>query len=389
MWKILQPALCAHGTCNHMDGGAERTLHNVNRLSYDPLHNYRTVDVDAWAEQWFGKLATMDTTSPEYQDIGSTIARQLGMNVDERATDANDLSYYMTQLRLLGKQNPYTADSQLVDERERYTEWGQRQARGMMVARQLVRNTLKDADSYATFRLEQEHAGTDYLTGVLNRRGLIQHLRDLFRLTADAQRQSATGEILGPIRLTHLYGDVNQLKWINDTLGHHVGDVVIAETASKTQGLFRRTEAPIIYREGGDEFGAIFANVSEAEADALTSRIIQRQVDKINSERYRQAMQTVTRKVNALKGNGHKMRTEVREYRPAATGTLAERDIRHILYIQGEPIIDLYDIVTFAVGAKSGYVNNLDDVEELRRGAESTMRGAKRVFQSMIGLPPE
>lgn len=65
--------------------------------------------------------------------------------------------------------------------------------------------------------------------------------------------------------------DINNLKVINDTLGHHVGDEAIRATARIMARELKSASG--VYRVGGDEFSAVYLNVDEdtvaAEAAAL------------------------------------------------------------------------------------------------------------------------
>src|SRR5262249_45760296 len=162
------------------------------------------------------------------------------------------------------------------------------------ISRQIVRNILDDAERYAAYRVEEERGGTDYLTGALNRYGLDQRLNDLYSVTNLPRRRDVSGEQLPPVTLAHFYCDRNNLKWVNDNLGHHVGDKLIIGTASRLRELFRQTESPIIYRQGGDEFGIVLSNVDAKETAAITRRIVELQIRKVTGEQYRKSMQAIT-----------------------------------------------------------------------------------------------
>ncbi len=82
---------------------------------------------------------------------------------------------------------------------------------------------------------------TDDLTGLYNRRG--------FFTLADKQLKIVNRQKMGVFML---YIDLNDLKVINDTLGHKEGDVALTDTADILKENFR--EADIIARIGGDEF---------------------------------------------------------------------------------------------------------------------------------------
>ena len=82
---------------------------------------------------------------------------------------------------------------------------------------------------------------TDALTGLHNRRS--------FFLLADQQLKLAR-RTQSPCYL--LFADLDGLKRINDTLGHEMGDRVIADAAQILKQTFRH--ADIVARLGGDEF---------------------------------------------------------------------------------------------------------------------------------------
>lgn len=106
----------------------------------------------------------------------------------------------------------------------------------------------------------QEMSITDELTGRLNRRG--------FLLMAEQQLKAARR---GENKLYLLYADLDNMKWINDTLGHEEGDAALRETATLLAATFR--ESDIIARLGGDEFVALLAAGPEnADRERITER---------------------------------------------------------------------------------------------------------------------
>jgi diguanylate cyclase (GGDEF)-like protein len=100
----------------------------------------------------------------------------------------------------------------------------------------------------------------DDLTGLQNRRALIDHL--------DARM--AAGQP-GPV--SALYLDLDRLKTINDYLGHNVGDWFIRVLAERLQ---RGTgDASVIARLGGDEFVVVPASpMSVVEAEKLADQLL-------------------------------------------------------------------------------------------------------------------
>ena len=101
---------------------------------------------------------------------------------------------------------------------------------------------------------------TDDLTRLYNRRG--------FLLLAEQQLKRAH-RMKGNALL--LFGDVDSLKNINDTLGHAQGDLALADIAGVLKETFR--ESDIVARLGGDEFVVLVQDAVEEGAQAVISRV--------------------------------------------------------------------------------------------------------------------
>lgn len=103
-------------------------------------------------------------------------------------------------------------------------------------------------------------ASHDALTGLFNRQYLRQELE---RMVARAARGSPGGALL--------FIDLDQLKYINDKLGHGTGDRLLTETA----GLMKRhtREGDLLARYGGDEFVVLLYNSNEEGARIVAENL--------------------------------------------------------------------------------------------------------------------
>jgi len=116
--------------------------------------------------------------------------------------------------------------------------------------------------SYEINKLEwrlREQATTDELTRLLNRRG--------FKLFAEMAINESRRTKLP---LTLLFFDLDNLKSINDRLGHKEGSEMIKLFADSLQSAFR--ESDVIARVGGDEF-IVLVRDSKASEGILINRL--------------------------------------------------------------------------------------------------------------------
>jgi diguanylate cyclase (GGDEF)-like protein/PAS domain S-box-containing protein len=112
-------------------------------------------------------------------------------------------------------------------------------------------------------RLEEEIrilSLTDDLTRLWNRRG--------FNLLAKEEVKQANRK---KRKMLIFYGDVDDLKGINDTYGHAQGDQALIDVSEILKSCFR--EGDILSRIGGDEFVALAVDAELENAETMTSRI--------------------------------------------------------------------------------------------------------------------
>jgi len=112
----------------------------------------------------------------------------------------------------------------------------------------------------------ERRAQTDPLTGVLNRRSLIE------RLDAACTRAKARGL---PIAL--LFIDLDHFKEINDTFGHQAGDACLCAIIGPIHAELRQSD--VIGRYGGEEFVVILSSADAAAATPIAQRILERVAD--------------------------------------------------------------------------------------------------------------
>jgi diguanylate cyclase (GGDEF)-like protein len=103
-------------------------------------------------------------------------------------------------------------------------------------------------------------AGTDHLTGISNRRNIVQILTSEFA-RFNRKRTSLSVAII----------DVDRFKSINDQWGHLVGDEVLIKISEFLKGGIR--EADYIGRYGGDEFMVVFPRTPVEKAHRIMDRL--------------------------------------------------------------------------------------------------------------------
>jgi diguanylate cyclase (GGDEF)-like protein len=102
----------------------------------------------------------------------------------------------------------------------------------------------------------------DALTGLHNRRGFEVELR---RQVLESER-SERGAALIVI-------DLDNFKYVNDTLGHAAGDELLCRVAAALREALRRDDA--LARLGGDEFGVVVPGVDRGAAREVADKLLE------------------------------------------------------------------------------------------------------------------
>ena len=141
-----------------------------------------------------------------------------------------------------------------------------------------VNDALKKAAIWAVEKslLDREVrslAITDDLSGFFNRRGFLAAAAQQLKL---AHRDS--------LNLLLLFCDLDNLKGINDSFGHHEGDLALVRTADALEETFR--DSDLLARLGGDEFAILAWEATIPDMTAILARLV-RNLDKANADESR------------------------------------------------------------------------------------------------------
>lgn len=242
-----------------------------------------------------GSLLTLDLPEPEQEPFGLT-SRVLEntpqpmllldnqgrvLLANRRYRDVNSHTSTPDAVELLGTNGERPLREQVLNSVLHYGRWAgavlNRGGDGVLRAQWLTAHRVQpgpDGPTYITavfceagdpHRVQERlHylAYYDALTGLPNRERFVEHLR---LALAQARRE---GHLVALMFL-----DLDRFKNINDTLGHQLGDRVLAAVAGRLSGSIR--EGDIISRVGGDEFTMILPDLAEvADAAVVAQKLL-------------------------------------------------------------------------------------------------------------------
>jgi len=104
-------------------------------------------------------------------------------------------------------------------------------------------------------------ANQDALTGLANRHKFSELLVDEIEKTSQNGSASAL-----------LFVDLDQFKYVNDTLGHVAGDGILKQAAERLKSSVRKKD--IVSRFGGDEFTILLTDVTQKDVRAICEGIV-------------------------------------------------------------------------------------------------------------------
>ncbi|MBD3771104.1 MAG: EAL domain-containing protein [Rhodobacterales bacterium] len=103
----------------------------------------------------------------------------------------------------------------------------------------------------------------DGLTGLPNRITMQEHLEKAFRLTVDSKTNRAL-----------IWLDLDNFKWVNDTLGHPAGDELLRQVSGRLTGLCR--DEDVVSRISGDEFALIVERSNRETLEDFLDDLVER-----------------------------------------------------------------------------------------------------------------
>jgi diguanylate cyclase (GGDEF)-like protein len=121
-------------------------------------------------------------------------------------------------------------------------------------------------------QLEQREASlTDPLTGLRNRRFLLQQIDDEAALAVRRTRQRTGMQEARDLDTTFFLIDVDHFKSVNDEYGHAAGDEVLVQVAARLREVARETD--FVVRWGGEEFLLVARGTDRSQASRLAERL--------------------------------------------------------------------------------------------------------------------
>lgn len=91
-------------------------------------------------------------------------------------------------------------------------------------------------------------------------------------LLADRLHQGILSAIRSDEPLALIIMDLDHFKEINDTLGHHNGDLILQKVANRVRGVLR--ESDTVARLGGDEFAVLLPNADIKDATRIAKKLL-------------------------------------------------------------------------------------------------------------------
>ncbi len=136
----------------------------------------------------------------------------------------------------------------------------------------------RDAEGRAVF----EHGIMFDVTELKDAEARVAHMAYHDGLTSLANRQLFEQTLILAVErakrdetsVAVVFLDLDNFKLVNDSLGHHAGDLLLCELADRLRTSTRETD--LVARQGGDEFLMLLADLDPSEAEAAATRVAHR-----------------------------------------------------------------------------------------------------------------
>jgi len=126
----------------------------------------------------------------------------------------------------------------------------------------ILQGELREVEQIRQRERFKEEALNDSLTGLFNRRAWDN------LISLEEERCKRYGHPTAILMI-----DLNNLKTVNDSLGHTAGDELIQKAAIALKGCVRSND--IVARLGGDEFAILSIENNQVNAENLVNRVLQ------------------------------------------------------------------------------------------------------------------
>ncbi|WP_246944018.1 EAL and GGDEF domain-containing protein [Bacillus pinisoli] len=103
----------------------------------------------------------------------------------------------------------------------------------------------------------------DHLTGLPNRSSLKE---DIHQVVSKSKEHD---QIFGL-----MYLDLDRFKFLNDSMGHYVGDLLLKEVAQRLTSLKEINQNIAVYRQGGDEFILIIEDTNRCQTQDVADQVL-------------------------------------------------------------------------------------------------------------------
>ena len=234
-------------------------------------------------------------------EANKALVDMLGYQSEEELRDINVKSLYIKQrerikhLEKLESKNTHIAEFEL-KRKDGRTIWGRDYSLAVMkpagtidyydgillditsqkIAEEKLNQVLKELEHSNEERQKmitklQTLSIRDDLTGIYNRRGFFTIAGEYLQL-ADRKKT----------QMNLLFMDLDNLKRINDTLGHHKGDEALVNVAKILRKTFRKSD--VKGRMGGDEFAIFPIDSTHVGAESAESRL-RKNIDAFNADK--------------------------------------------------------------------------------------------------------